>query len=361
MGVSKGTVTEECVGDGLFFYTLERGGVRAVFSNWGATLISLCVPDAQGEIGDIVLGFDTLGPYMDGTSPYFGAIVGRVANRIARGTFILDGERFVLPINNGPNSLHGGHIGFDKVLWEARKVTDSNGPSVQFFYHSHDGEQGYPGDLDVSITYTLSSDNELRTEMEAKPVNKATPINLAQHSYFNLSGHGSGDVLQHRVRLWSTHYTPLDETQIPTGEVAPVQGTPFDFTEEASIGSRFNEVPGGYDHNFDLRSGLADPAGDMNGEDTHEQGLRIAAKVWDPVSKRAMEVFTTAPGVQFYTGNFLDGIMGKAGAVYNAQAGLCLETQGFPNAVNEPRFPSIIYRPGETYRHVMVHKFYTQS
>lgn len=269
-----------------------------------------------------------------------------------------------MPVNNGPNSLHGGYVGFDKVLWEARKVTDGNGPSVQFTYHSHDGEQGYPGDLDVSVTYTLSSDCELRTEMEAKPVNKATPVNLAQHSYFNLAGHGSGDVLQHRVRLWSTSYTPLDDTQIPTGEIVPVRGTAFDFTEEASIGSRINDVPGGYDHNFDLRSGLEDPAGDLhplNGGDLLGDGLRIAAKVWDPVSRRAMEVFTTAPGVQFYTGNYVDGIVGKGGAVYNIHAGLCLETQGFPNAVNDSRFPSIIVRPGETYRHVMVHKFYTQS
>lgn len=223
---------------------------------------------------------------------------------------------------------------------------------------------GYPGDLDVSVTYTLSSDCELRTEMEAKPVNKATPVNLAQHSYFNLAGHGSGDVLQHRVRLWSTSYTPLDDTQIPTGEIVPVRGTAFDFTEEASIGSRINDVPGGYDHNFDLRSGLEDPAGDLhplNGGDLLGDGLRIAAKVWDPVSRRAMEVFTTAPGVQFYTGNYVDGIVGKGGAVYNIHAGLCLETQGFPNAVNDSRFPSIIVRPGETYRHVMVHKFYTQS
>ena len=215
------------------------------------------------------------------------------------------------------------------------------------------------------MTYTLCSDNELRVEMEAKPVNKATPVNLAQHSYFNLGGHGSGDVLQHRLRLWSNSYTPVDDTQIPTGEVVLVQGTPFDFTEEASIGSRFAEVPCGYDHNFDLRdirSGLSDPAGEMSpwsGDDM--EGLRIAAKVWDPVSKRAMEVFTTAPGVQFYTGNFLDGLVGKGGAIYNAHAGLCLETQGFPNAVNEPRFPSVIYRPGESYRHVMVYKFYTQS
>jgi aldose 1-epimerase len=348
MGGSKGgNVKEECVGDGLFIYTLERGSVRAVFTNWGATLMSLCVPDAQGEIGDIVLGFDTLGPYMDGTSPYFGAVVGRCANRIARGTFVLDGERYNLPINNGPNSLHGGLVGFDKVLWEGRKAMDTHGPSVQFTYHSHDGEQGYPGDLDVSVTYTLSSDNELRTEMEAKPVNKTTPVNLANHSYFNLGGHGSGSILQHKLQLWSTRYTPVDETQIPTGEILPVQGTPFDFTNEELIGSRIHEVPGsGYDHNFELDS---------------KEGLRIAAKVWDPVSKRAMEVFTTAPGVQFYTGNFLDGIVGKNGAVYNIHSALCLETQGFPNAVNEPKFPSVIVRPGETYKHVMVYKFYTQS
>lgn len=223
---------------------------------------------------------------------------------------------------------------------------------------------GFPGDLDVSVTYTLSSDCELRTEMEAKPGNKATPVSLAQHSYFNLSGQGSGDVLQHHVRLWSTSYTPLDNTQIPTGDIVPVHGTPFDFTEETSVGSRINEVPGGYDHNYDLRSNMQESSSSeelsSNGNDGHTDGLRLAAKVWDPLSKRAMEVFTTAPGVQFYTGNFLDGIVGKGGAVYNIHAGLCLETQGFPNAVNEPKFPSVIVRPGETYRHVMIHKFYTQ-
>lgn len=218
---------------------------------------------------------------------------------------------------------------------------------------------GFHGDLDVSVTYTLTGACELRTEMEARPVNKATPVNLAQHSYFNLAGHGSGDVLQHRVQLWSTGYTPLDGTQIPIGEVVPVHGTPFDFTEEASIGSRIGEVPGGYDHNYDLRTDFSGDLSGQNGEDKDMAGLRLAAKVWDPSSKRAMEVFTTAPGVQFYSGNFLDGIVGKGGAVYNIHAGLCLETQGFPNAVNEPRFPSIIVRPGESYRHVMVHKFYT--
>ncbi|CAM6003786.1 unnamed protein product [Sphagnum balticum] len=312
---NKGSVREECVGDGVFVYTLERGGIRAVFSNWGATLMSLFVPDAAGESGDIVLGFDTLGPYMDGTSPYFGAIVGRVANRIARGTFSVDGERYNLPVNNGPNTLHGGNVGYDKVLWQSAMGSDWEGPSVQFTYQSFDGEQGFPGDVDVSVRYTLISGSELRTHMEARPLSRSTPISLAQHSYFNLAGHASGkDVLEHRLCLGSSSYTPVNDNQIPTGEVTPVQGTPFDFQEEATIGSRIREVPGGYDHNMCS---------------------------------------------QFYTGNFLNDVIGKGGAVYGIHSGLCLETQGFPNAINEPNFPPVVVRPGETYRHVMVHRFYT--
>ncbi|CAK9230652.1 unnamed protein product [Sphagnum troendelagicum] len=360
---NKGSVREECVGDGVFVYTLERGGIRAVFSNWGATLMSLFVPDAAGESGDIVLGFDTLGPYMDGTSPYFGAIVGRVANRIARGTFSVDGERYNLPVNNGPNTLHGGNVGYDKVLWQSAMGSDWEGPSVQFTYQSFDGEQGFPGDVDVSVRYTLVSGSELRTHMEARPLSRSTPISLAQHSYFNLAGHASGkDVLEHRLCLGSSSYTPVNDNQIPTGEVTPVQGTPFDFREEATIGSRIREVPGGYDHNYVLTgSNFASSAalGDEHGGDKAMGTLHLAARLWEPSSKRAMEVFTTAPGVQFYTGNFLNDVIGKGGAVYDIHSGLCLETQGFPNAINEPNFPSVVVRPGETYRHVMVHRFYT--
>jgi aldose 1-epimerase len=222
---------------------------------------------------------------------------------------------------------------------------------------------GFPGDVDVSVRYTLISGSELRTHMEARPLSRSTPISLAQHSYFNLAGHASGkDVLEHRLCLGSSSYTPVNDNQIPTGEVTPVQGTPFDFREEATIGSRIREVPGGYDHNYVLTgSNFASSAalGDEHGGDKAMGTLHLAARLWEPSSKRAMEVFTTAPGVQFYTGNFLNDVIGKGGAVYGIHSGLCLETQQFPNAINEPNFPSVVVRPGETYRHVMVHRFYT--
>lgn len=326
-------------------FELKKGDLQLKVTNWGATITSLQVPDANGNLADVVLGFDSLTPYMDGSSLYFGCIVGRVANRIKNGGFTLSGQHYSLPINNGPNTLHGGKIGFDKVVWKVEERKDGENPSVKFSYHSHDGEQGFPGDLDVSATYTLSGNLELRLDMEAVPRNKPTPVSLAQHTYWNLAGHNSGDILDHSVQIWGSHVTPVDENLIPTGELLPIKGTPFDFTNEKIVGSTISEVPGGYDHNYVLDCGES------------MDGLKHAIKVEDPSSSRVLDLWTNAPGMQFYTGNFLDGVVGKGGAVYGKHAGLCLETQGFPNAVNQANFPSIIVSPGEVYRHTMVYKF----
>lgn len=330
-------------------FELKKGDLRLKVTNWGATVTSLQVPDAKGNLADVVLGFDSLTPYIDGSSPYFGCIVGRVANRIKNGGFTLSGQHYSLPINNGPNTLHGGKIGFDKVVWKVEEQKDGENPSVKFSYHSHDGEQGFPGDLDVSATYTLSGNLELRLDMEAVPRNKPTPVSLAQHTYWNLAGHNSGDILNHSVQIWGSHVTPVDENLIPTGELLPVKGTAFDFTNEKIVGSTISEVLGGYDHNYVLDCGES------------MDGLKHAAKVRDPSSSRVLDLWTNAPGMQFYTGNFLDGVVGKEGAVYGKHAGLCLETQGFPNAVNQASFPSIIVSPGEVYRHTMVFKFSVHS
>jgi aldose 1-epimerase len=306
------------------------------------------VPDNKGKIGDVILGFDTLKGYLDG-HPYFGSNAGRVANRIAKGRFALDGKEYKLATNNGPNSLHGGLKGFDKVVWHAGPAS-ADGPSVVFNYRSPDGEEGYPGNLDVSILYTLTHSNELRVVYRAV-TDKPTPVNLAHHSYFNLAGPASGDVLGHEVTIFADKYTPVDETLIPTGKIESVKGTPLDFTTPHTIGERIGELkgdPGGYDHNFVLRSG---------GSKTPE----LAARVYEPKSGRVLEVLTTEPGLQFYTGNFLDGkLTGRGGVVYKKHAGFCMEAQHFPDAVNRPEFPSVILKPGQTYTQTTVYRFSTK-
>lgn len=332
-------------------FTLQKGAMQLRATNWGATIVSLIVPDKAGQYADVVLGFDTLTPYMDGSSPYFGSVVGRVANRISGASFTLDGQehKLVATTSNPDITLHGGKKGFDKVLWEVKEMGCNPDPFVQFVYHSFDGEEGFPGDVDVSVTYRLSGDFELRTEMEAIPNNKSTPINLAQHSYWNLAGHQSGDILGHYVRLWASHITPVNEQLIPTGEFLSVDGTPFDFKDARRIGDHIIDVPGGYDHNYVL------------GNDANDEGdLHLAARIKDLETGRVMDVLTNAPGMQFYTGNFVPDIEGKDGSKYRKHSGLCLETQGLPNAVNQPKFPSIIYNPGQLYRHIMVHRFYTE-
>ncbi|XP_042431245.1 galactose mutarotase-like [Zingiber officinale] len=327
-------------------YELRNDSITVKVSNFGATITSLLVPDADGNIADVVLGFDTVEPYQKGASPYFGCVVGRVANRIKEGKFSLNGVEHSLFINNGPNSLHGGKTGFDKVLWEvAESNKNDKFPSITLKYHSKDGEEGYPGDLSVTAKYSLPSSTSLKLEMEAVPANKATPVSLAQHTYWNLSGHNSGNILDHSIQIWASHITPVDNNQIPTGEIKPVSGTPFDFTTENKIGSRICEVIGGYDHNYVLDCG------------EEKSGLKHAAKVKEPLSSRVLNLWTDAPGMQFYTGNFVDGVVGKGGAVYGKHAGLCLETQGFPNAINQPNFPSVVVQPGEKYKHTMVFEF----
>ncbi|PKA52605.1 aldose 1-epimerase [Apostasia shenzhenica] len=328
-------------------FELSNGTITVKLTNVGATITSLLVPDAQGNVADVVLGFDSLDTYLYHNTPYFGCIVGRVANRIKEGNFILNGAKYSLAINNGPNSLHGGNKGFNKVLWEVVERKDGETPAITFKYHSKDGEEGYPGDLTVMATYSLPSSNSLKLEMEAVPKDKATPVNLAQHTYWNLAGHNSGNVLNHLIQISSGHITPVDQHTIPTGELSPIENTPFDFRLENKIGSRIDQVPGGYDHNYVL---------DCGGE---RAGLKHAAKAKDPSSSRVLNLWTDAPGVQFYTANYVDGVEGKGGAVYQKHAGFCLETQGFPNAINQPNFPSIVVQPGEKYRHTMLFDFST--
>jgi len=327
----------------------------------GATITKIIAPDRNGVRGDVVLGFDDIEPYMTGQSPYFGCIVGRVANRIANATFELDGKQYSLNANNGPNTLHGGLVGFDKVWWSAEFEDHPEGRQLRMTYTSRDGEEGFPGTVQATVTYRLttqsphaSGSSALVTEMEAT-TNKATPISMAQHTYWNLGGHASGSVLNHVLRLVAAAYTPVDENLIPTGAIVPTKGTPFDFSNRHKIGALIRSVEGGgYDHNYVL-------AAPRKGKGAEGSGVRLAASVFEPTTGRAMDLLTDAPGVQFYTGNFLDGsITGKEGAVYQKHGAFCLETQGFPNAVNDAAFPSVIVRPGETYKHTMVHRFYTR-
>jgi aldose 1-epimerase len=324
------------------FTLINSAGLIAKITDYGTIITELHVPDRAGNNGDVVLGFDNLAQYLKG-HPCFGCTVGRVANRIAKGRFTLDGKNYTLAINNGPNHLHGGLKGFDKVLWTAAPQA---GAAVRFAYTSADGEEGYPGKLDVTVQMTLTDKNELAIEYTAVG-EKPTPVNLTNHSYFNLAG--QGDVLNHELVIAADHFTPKDDTNIPTGEIKPVRGTPMDFTQPHAVGSRFNELkekPTGYDHNFVLNGG--------------GKSLSLAARVFEPKSGRVLEQFTTEPGVQLYTANYLDGsLTGKRGQVYRQHAGLCLETQHFPDSVNKPQFPSIILRPGQTYRQTTVHKFST--
>lgn len=330
-------------------YTLtNKNGLIIKVTNYGGTVTALSVPDKNGTLTDIVLGFDDLNEYLKATA-YFGAIVGRYGNRIAKGKFTIDGITYPLAKNNGPNTLHGGIIGFDKVIWEATEINDRTGVGLKLHYLSKDGEEGFPGNLDITVTYMLTNANEFRIDYKAT-TDKATPLNLTHHSYFNLAGAGNGDILGHQVIIDAQRYTVVDSTLIPTGELRDVKGTPFDFTQTLAIGAKINELGGkpvGYDHNYVLNSGGVK--------------LALAAKVTEPVSGRVMEVYTDQPGVQFYTGNFLDGtIIGKVGKVYNQYYGFCFETQKFPDSPNQPTFPSSILKPGETYKSTTIYKFSNQ-
>jgi aldose 1-epimerase len=333
-------------GRAVDLYTITNTNKMAVkITNYGGIVTSIMAPDKNGESDDVVLGFNTLETYLEG-HPYFGAIVGRYGNRIARGQFILKGVTYKLAANNGENHLHGGINGFDKVVWKAKEIKKENEVGVRLSYLSKDGEEGYPGNLSAVVTYTLTNDNELKIHYEAE-TDKPTPVNLTHHSYFNLGGAGSGDILGHVLTLDADRYTPVDEGLIPTGELKPVADTPMDFTTPTAIGKCIHEVKGGYDHNYVL-----------NNWNQVQPSLRLAAKVVEPTSGRVMEVWTTEPGMQFYTGNFLDGtITGKKGKIYHKHYGFCLETQHFPDSPNKPNFPSTILEPGQKYTHTTVYKF----
>jgi aldose 1-epimerase len=319
------------------FTLTNKQGAKATITNYGGTLTSLMVPDKDGKMGDVILGFDNVSGYQSPefvkAGPYFGALIGRYGNRIKDGKFTLDGKGYTLAKNNGPNSLHGGLKGFDKVVWQAEPGTSADGQTLTLKYLSKDGEEGYPGNLQVTVVYTLTDGNALKIDYTAT-TDKATPVNLTNHAYFNLSHGVSKDVLAHEVTLPADRYTVVDATLIPTGELKPVKGTPFDFTTPHTVGERIAQVPGGYDHNWVLNT---------------ETGQHAAATVYDPASGRTLEVTTDEPGVQFYTGNFLDGTLkGKGGTVYGKHAGFCLETQHFPDSPNQPKFPTTILKPGET-------------
>jgi aldose 1-epimerase len=327
-------------------YRLRSGKLTVKVITYGAIITEIDAPDRNGNDGDVVLGFDRLEGYL-GKHPYFGATVGRVANRIAKGKFSLGGNEYSLALNDGANTLHGGLKGFDKVVWKAEEVKSTEGPSVKMSYRSHDGEEGYPGNLDVSVQFTVINDqNELKIEYTAT-TDKATPINLSNHSYFNLAGRTTEPILGHELMLAADHYTPVDDTLIPTGEIAAVTGTPLDFTKPTDIGARIKELkgePGGYDHNFVLNSG--------------GKSLALAARVYEPKTGRALEMFTTEPGVQFYTGNFLDGtIKGKDGVDYRKHHGFCLEAQHYPDSIHHANFPRSVLEPGQTYRQTTIYKF----
>jgi aldose 1-epimerase len=328
-------------------YTLRNNnGMEVGISTYGGLVIFIKVPDKNGKFGDVVLGYDNLNGYLK-DSPYFGALIGRYGNRIAKGKFTLDGQAYTLATNNGPNALHGGLKGFDKVMWEAKILVSSGGPSLELKYVSKDGEEGYPGTLSVTAVYTLTENNELKLQYTAT-TDKDTVLNLTQHSYFNLSGKGT--ILDDIEMIPADKFTPVDSTLIPTGELKPVEGTPFDFRTPTAIGARIKQddeqlkFGGGYDHNWVINK----PMGQLG----------LMAQVYDPNSGRVLEVLSTDPGLQFYTGNFLDGkITGKNGFKYEFRDAFCMEPQHYPDSPNHPEFPTVVLKPGDVYKNTIIYKF----
>jgi aldose 1-epimerase len=331
-------------GEMVHLYTLRnRQGLRATISTYGGVLTSLLVPDRHGQLGNVVLGFDSLASYL-GQNPYFGALIGRYGNRIAKGTFTLDGKPYQLSINNPPNSLHGGTAGFNRRVWAATPGLTTEGPTLTLRYTSPAGEEGYPGTLHVQVVYTLTHANALRLDYTAT-TDQPTVLNLTNHSYFNLDYGHSQDVLGHQVTLYADRFTPVDNTLIPTGELKAVASTPFDFRQPHSIGERLAQVPGGYDHNYVLAP-------------KRRPHPVKAAAVHEPNSGRTMYVYTDQPGIQFYSGNFLKGnLTGTGGVVYGPHYGFCLETQHFPDSPNQPAFPSTVLRPGQLFRSTTEYRF----
>lgn len=338
-------------GESVQLFTLRnKNGIEVSITNYGGIIVSLKTFDGKGLLADVALGFETLERYLQ-PHPYFGAIIGRYGNRIGKARFTLDGVTYTLAKNNGENSLHGGNEGFDKKLWKARPEPGEGAQALALEYTSPDGEEGYPGTLRTEVRYTLSDDDSLRIDYRAT-TDKKTVVNLTNHTYFNLAGQGNGDILNHEIEIRASRFTPVDAGLIPTGELRSVEGTPFDFRKPHRIGERIDaqdeqiRLGGGYDHNFVL--------------DREGAGLSLAARVVEPSTGRGLEVWTTEPGMQFYTGNFLDGtITGKAGKVYPRRSGFCLETQHFPDSPNQPAFPSTVLEPGQEYRSATVWKFVT--
>lgn len=333
-------------GDPVELYTLTNAtGLEARIMTYGGTVVSLKVPDRHGKLGDVVLGYEALDGYLK-NSPYFGSIIGRYGNRIGKGQFTLNSKQYSLPKNNGENTLHGGIKGFDKVVWKAKEVKSKDGVGLELSYLSKDGEEGFPGNLSVTVVYTLTNNNELKIEYSAT-TDKTTVVNLTHHSYFNLAGEGG--ILNHELMINANKFTPVDSGLIPTGELRSVNGTPMDFTKSTVIGERIDQqdeqltLGKGYDHNWML----------------NETGrLALAARVYERVSGRVMEVATTEPGLQFYSGNFLDGsITGKGGQVYKQRSGFCLETQHFPDSPNKPAFPSTVLKPGQRHNSSTIYRF----
>jgi aldose 1-epimerase len=328
------------------FTLRNQGGAEATICNYGGLVTSLKVADRNGKLGDIVLGYDRLADYLT-NSPYFGALIGRYGNRIAKGKFELDGKQYSLATNNGPNALHGGVKGFDKVIWQASAYQSEAGPALKLTYLSKDNEEGYPGNLSVIAVYTLTDDNALKLEYTAT-TDKATVINLTHHSYFNLAG--KGDILNHLVMIPADRFTPVDDTLIPTGELAPVAGTAFDFRTPTPIGQRItqNETQlkfgNGYDHNWVINK----PVGELG----------LMARVYEPTTGRVLEVLSREPGLQFYSGNFLDGTQtGKGGWNYKFRNGFCMEPQHYPDSPNQPNFPSVVLQPGQVYHNTIIYRF----
>jgi aldose 1-epimerase len=340
-------------GKEVFLYTLKnRSGIEARIMNYGGIVVSLRVPDGTNTLNDIVLGYDTLADYLK-ESPYFGALIGRYGNRIKEGKFTLNGQEYALATNNGRNHLHGGVRGFDKVVWDAHEVQTKEGPSLELTYLSNDGEEGYPGNLHVKAVYTLTDANELTIDFKAT-TDKPTVVNLTHHSYFNLAGATArSTILDHELMIDADRFTPVDSGLIPTGELRNVSGTPMDFRTPMAIGARIGaddvqlHLAGGYDQNWVLNR--------------HAEGLILAARVTEKTSGRILEVYTTEPGVQFYSGNFLNGtLVGKGGRRYEHRFGFCLEPQHFPDSPNKPQFPSTVLNPGQTYSSRIVYKFYAK-
>jgi aldose 1-epimerase len=349
-GVQKEKFGETPEGEIVNLYTIKNSnGVELKVSEFGATLVSLKVPDKNGNFADIILGYDNLEGYINDAS-YLGVTAGRYANRIAKGKFTLDGKEYTLATNDGENHLHGGIKGFGKQVWQGEELKTKEGKGVKFTYLSKDREEGYPGYLESTVEYILNDKNELKIVLKSK-TDKPTPVNLTNHAYFNLKGEGNGTILEHRLQLNAKEYTPVDDGLIPTGEIKSVKGTPLDFTELQPIGSRIGEIEekfhGGYDHNFIIAE-----RGDS---------LSMVCKVVEPESGRVMEIYATMPGFQFYSGNFLNGFKGKGGKAYNQHYGFCIEPQYYPDSPNKPNFPSCILRPGEKRKEVILYKFSTEE